>query len=250
VRQGRVIRNQRRVRGFIAIHSLHIHVSSGSEPDDWSIVLRVTLKATDETASKELKKSCKITALGQTRAMTGLSLSASGKWVIATAAHTVHVTTTSPKSKPGFIKYISPERLTCVTCHPTEDYFATGDVKGVIRLWYCLDERITVKTPGLEKKAQTTAWHWHAHAVSSLAFTSNGAYLLSGGEEAVLVIWQLHTGKKEFVPRVGAPITTISVVRPTNGEEEYLLGLADATYLFVSSGSLKVTRIFSRIKLR
>jgi NET1-associated nuclear protein 1 (U3 small nucleolar RNA-associated protein 17) len=62
------------------------------------------------------------------------------------------------------------------------------------------------------------------------------------------VIWQLHTGKKEFIPRVGAPIQTIGVCKMGN-EEEYLLGLADATYVFVSASRLKISRSYSRIKL-
>ena len=129
-----------------------------------------------------------------------------------------------------------------------EEYFATGDASGCIRLWYCLNESATVKTPGVEKTAQTTTLHWHAHAVSSLAFTANGAYLLSGGEEAVVVIWQLHTGKKEYVPRVGSPIVHIAVLS-TAGEEEYLLTLADASLVFVRASSLKISRSIARIKL-
>ncbi|KAJ7619182.1 WD40 repeat-like protein [Mycena polygramma] len=127
--------------------------------------------------------------------------------------------------------------------------FATGDDKGNIRLWYCLNDRLPDKPLGVEKKTQTTTLHWHAHAVSSLAFTSNGAYLLSGGEESVLVIWQLHSGKREFLPRIGSPIKTIAVSKVAGGEEEYLLGLADATYAFVGAASLKISRSYSRIKL-
>jgi NET1-associated nuclear protein 1 (U3 small nucleolar RNA-associated protein 17) len=37
----------------------------------------------------------------------------------------------------------------------------------------------------------------HAHIVRSMAFTKDGSYLVSGGEEAVLVIWQITTGEKE-----------------------------------------------------
>ena len=132
--------------------------------------------------------------------------------------------------------------------HPFEDYFATGDQKGVIRLWYCLNENLAVNVKGVEKRTQTMSFHWHAHAVSSIAFTSNGAYLLSGGEEAVLVIWQLHSGKKEFVPRLGAPINTLGVSRGP-GEESYLVGLADATYSFINPGSLRISRSYSGIKL-
>ncbi|KAF8973504.1 WD40-repeat-containing domain protein [Flammula alnicola] len=137
----------------------------------------------------------------------------------------------------------------CLAFHPFEEYFATGDDKGVVRLWYCLNDDLATKVRGVEKRTQTKSLHWHAHAVSSISFTPNGAYLLSGGEESVLVIWQLHTGKKEFVPRLGAPINTVSISTSSNSEEEYLVGLADETYTFVSSASLKITRSYSRIKI-
>jgi NET1-associated nuclear protein 1 (U3 small nucleolar RNA-associated protein 17) len=139
--------------------------------------------------------------------------------------------------------------LICLAFHPSEEYFATGDAKGNIRLWYCLNDQSVRKAIGVEKRAQTTTLHWHAHIVSSIAFTPNGAYLLSGGEEAVLVIWQLQSGKKEFVPRVGAAISTLAVCRANDREEEYLLGLADASYVFIGAGSMKISRTFSGIKL-
>jgi NET1-associated nuclear protein 1 (U3 small nucleolar RNA-associated protein 17) len=101
----------------------------------------------------------------------------------------------------------------------------------------------------VEKRAPTTTLHWHAHAVSALAFTPNGAYLLSGGEESVLVIWQIHSGKREFVPRVGAPIQSVTISRTQSGEEEYLLGLADASFVFISAAKLKISRSYSGIKL-
>ena len=208
-----------------------------------AVVLRVSLRTAGNTTS-----SAEIQPIGKTRFPTGLTLSPSGAWLIATAGNKAYVAMSSSFTS-GFTKYVSPERLTCLAFHPTEEYFATGDVKGNIRIWYCLNESLPVSVRGVEKKAQTTTLHWHAHAVSSIAFTPNGAYLLSGGEESVLVIWQLRTGRKEFVPRVGAPINTISISRMGSGEEEYLLGLADATYLFVSSATLKVSRSYSRIKL-
>ena len=211
--------------------------------DTNAVVLRVSLRTVGNTA-----KSAEIQPIGKTRHPTGLTFSPSGAWLIATAGNKVYVAVSSAFTS-GFTKYVSPERLTCLAFHPMEDYFATGDVKGNIRIWYCLNESLPVNVRGVEKKTQTTTLHWHAHAVSSIAFTPNGAYLLSGGEESVLVIWQLHTGQKEFVPRVGAPINTVAISRMGSGEEEYLLGLADATYLFVSAATLKISRSYSGIKL-
>ncbi|CDO72978.1 hypothetical protein BN946_scf185007.g32 [Trametes cinnabarina] len=199
--------------------------------EDNVAVLRVSLKPTAATATAPIQTSSEIVGVGKTRSTTGLAISPSGAWLVATAGHKAYVCRTDDL-KAGFTKFVSPERLTCLAFHPSEEYFATGDATGCIRLWYCLNESVAVKTPGVEKTAQTTTLHWHAHAVSSLAFTPNGAYLLSGGEEAVLVIWQLHTGKKEYVPRVGSPIVHIALLN-NGGEEEYLLGLADASFVFV-----------------
>ena len=54
-----------------------------------------------------------------------------------------------------------------------------------------------------------TTFHWHAQRVGCLQFTRDGAYLLSGGKEAVLVLWQLESGKKSYLPRLGAEITRL-----------------------------------------
>jgi NET1-associated nuclear protein 1 (U3 small nucleolar RNA-associated protein 17) len=186
--------------------------------------------------------------VGKTRTTRGLAVSAGGSWLVAIGGHKAYVAPTA-NLKAGFVKFVSPEALTCLASHPTEEYFATGDEKGNIRLWYCLDETIAVSRAEVERRAPTSTLHWHAHAVSALTFTSNGAYLLSGGEESVLVIWQIHSGKKEFVPRVGAPIDSVAVTRTQSGEEDYLLALADGSLVFIGSAKLRISRSYSGIKL-
>ena len=188
-----------------------------------------------------------------------MSLTASGNFLIVLGGHKVYVAPiemehelASRDRRADYTKLLSPEPLTCLAMHPTEEWFATGDSKGQIRLWYCLQDGIFAG-PSRERKVQTTTLHWHTHAVTSLAFTPNGAYLLSGGEEAVLVICQIHSGRKEFVPRVGAPIQSISVSDPqgANGSrtQEYLLGLSDGTLAFVRADLLRVHRTIARLKL-
>jgi len=225
-----------------------MQASNHSDSEENAAILKVSLHTAHASDSQSSKlRPSEITPIGKTRCPTGLSCSPSGSHVVVTAGHKVYAARTD-SLKAGFTKYVSPEHLTCLAFHPTDEYFATGDQSGVIRLWYCLNEQLAVKAIGVEKKTQTSSFHWHSHAVSALAFTSNGAYMLSGGEEAVLVVWQLESGKKEFVPRVGAPINTISVCRKTDGEE-CLLGLTDATNLFLDTTSLKLSRSFSRVKL-
>ena len=231
----------------IQYFTLNLHLGNPTSDDNAQVQI-VSLIPTAETAQLPVQKPSTIRVVGKARSTHGLSYSPSGAWLVAIGGHKAYVCRTSD-IKAGFTKLVSPEKLTCLALHPTDDYFATGDSKGVVRLWYCLNDSIPAGVTGVEKKAPTTTLHWHAHAVSSLAFTANGAYLLSGGEEAVLVIWQLHTGKREFVPRVGAPISSIALSTARSREEEYLLGLSDASYVFVRSGTLRISRTIAKVKL-
>jgi NET1-associated nuclear protein 1 (U3 small nucleolar RNA-associated protein 17) len=215
---------------------------------DNDIILRVSLKPSPATLHLPVQASSESIVVGKARSTRGLAVSAGGSWLVAIAGHKAYVASTR-NLKAGFVKFVSPEALTCLALHPTEEYFATGDEKGNIRLWYCLNDTIAAPKAEVEKRAPTSTLHWHAHAVSALTFTPNGSYLLSGGEESVLVIWQIHSGKKEFVPRVGAPIDSMAVSRTQNGEEDYLLRLADASLVFISSAKLKISRSYSGIKL-
>ncbi|KAF8999080.1 WD40 repeat-like protein [Cyathus striatus] len=213
-----------------------------------ALVMRISLKILETTKFGIGEKPQEVMAVGKMNLPTGLAISPNGEWMVATASHKVYVARTASLSS-GFTKYVSQEALTCLAFHPSEEYFATGDAKGFVRLWYCLNDDLAETAHGVEKKTQTSSMHWHAHAVSSIAFTPNGSYLLSGGEEAVLVIWQLHSGNREFVPRVGAPISTVSVCCSGDRDEEYLLGLADASYVFINTATLRITRSYSRVKV-
>jgi NET1-associated nuclear protein 1 (U3 small nucleolar RNA-associated protein 17) len=204
------------------------------------------LKPTDSTIESPRQKSSEVTPIGKVKTPAGLGISSSGQWLVAIGGHRVYVVKIAAL-KSGLTKFVSPEKLVTIAFHPKEDYFTTGDAKGVIRSWYCLKDEL-MGAVDAEKRAQTTTLHWHAHAVSGLAFTPNGAYLLSAGEEAVLVIWQLHSGKKEYVPRVGAPITGVAVCNASEREEEYLMTLSDGSHAFVSAASLKISRSFARVK--
>ncbi|XP_010525723.1 PREDICTED: WD repeat-containing protein 75 [Tarenaya hassleriana] len=110
------------------------------------------------------------------------------------------------------------------TFHPTERIIAAGDVTGRILIWRGFGNKKlasgdkTAKSrsaddmedgPGVRGGDDTdscTTWHWHSAGVNVLNFSSDGAYLYSGGKEGVLVVWQLDTGKKKFLPRIGSPL--------------------------------------------
>ncbi|KAI8812077.1 hypothetical protein BJ742DRAFT_80102 [Cladochytrium replicatum] len=130
--------------------------------------------------------------------------------------------------------------VTTMALHPTEPCVALGDALGKITLWYGL---LTS-----HKSVTTTSMHWHAHAVNHIAFTDDGSYALSGGEEAVLVLWQLQTREKQFLPRLGAgaDITSISV-SPSGSLYAVLQG--DNSVRVVSSLNLSIRTTISGLKI-
>ena len=52
--------------------------------------------------------------------------------------------------------------------------------------------------------------HWHAQAVTCLKATEDGGYLLSAGHEGVLVMWQLDTGYRQVLPRLGGAVIALA----------------------------------------
>lgn len=115
--------------------------------------------------------------------------------------------------------------ITAFAFHPTERVVAAGDVTGRILIWRGVGcqtftgagnnsiagglMKAEEEKPGVrgnDDAESCTTWHWHSTAVNVLFFSSDGAYLYSGGREGVLVLWQLETGKKKFLPRIGSPL--------------------------------------------
>jgi WD40 repeat protein len=64
--------------------------------------------------------------------------------------------------------------------------------------------------------------------------------MLSGGEEGVLVIWQLETGTKQFIPRLQSNILSISLSHDGN---TYALSMGDNRIKFVSAVSNRVEKV-------
>nr|CAB3267726.1 WD repeat-containing protein 75 [Phallusia mammillata] len=110
--------------------------------------------------------------------------------------------------------------ITCIASHPIEAIVATGHYNGEIRVWYNIFEN----TPIMNKQ------HWHSLEVLSLSFTPRGSSLLSGGHECVLVQWSDE--KKHFLPRLGSPISRITVA---NDNTLYACCHADNSITIISS---------------
>ncbi|KAL6562454.1 hypothetical protein OROGR_003461 [Orobanche gracilis] len=101
--------------------------------------------------------------------------------------------------------------ITALAFHPTEKVVAAGDITGRILIWrgvgrgtFGNDDKLSngrlnknvEDRPGVrddDDADSCTTWHWHSAQ-------------FSGGREGVLVVWQLDTGKKKFLPRIGSPL--------------------------------------------
>ncbi|KAF2084772.1 WD40 repeat-like protein, partial [Saccharata proteae CBS 121410] len=78
-------------------------------------------------------------------------------------------------------------------------------------------------------------FHWHRNAVGSVRWSLDGNYLLSGGQETVLVLWQLDTAKRQFLPHLTSPIDGM-VVSPIGSS--YAVQLADNSVIVLKTTDL------------
>ncbi|KAJ5389303.1 uncharacterized protein N7496_000371 [Penicillium cataractarum] len=111
---------------------------------------------------------------------------------------------------------------------------AVGETGGYILIYQ--DILSTLFGRSADKKSTPRKLHWHRGAVSSVRWSRDGNYLISGGQESVLVLWQLDTGRKQFLPHLSSPICNI-VVSP-NGNS-YIVKLADNSVMVLSARELQ-----------
>jgi NET1-associated nuclear protein 1 (U3 small nucleolar RNA-associated protein 17) len=128
-----------------------------------------------------------------------MCFSFNGEFVLSYAGKSLVVCNISKNRQRSFPTSFA---LGAIAGHPSELCVATGNERGEVEVWY--------GWTGRRQQPVKTVLHWHAHAVADLCFTTDGTFLLSGGEECVLVVWQLGLNEKHFRPRLGAPITRVS----------------------------------------
>ncbi len=210
------------------------------------------------------------------RAISTLSLSPNGRYLLATSFLNLHVLDVDTKTWCTFTTTYS---ITTSAWFPggnsklvptfmqgrQENWFATGDYKGQVRLWHGLEEAfrndLALKAQGrggdddeedIKGKLPCTVWHWHSHAVQAMAFSSTGAQLLTGGEENVLVKWEIESGRKDFVPRLGSGgIQSIGVksVRKGGDQEEYWVTMKDGSVMKNLTGTGAATGVGRAVRL-
>jgi NET1-associated nuclear protein 1 (U3 small nucleolar RNA-associated protein 17) len=173
------------------------------------------------------------------------TLAVSPKAVFLASVHNTELCVFALASRTLY-RYAHARELTSVQFHPFDPYLVTGACDGQLVLWHGFGAAVSAAASTASSAATaappeltTSVLHWHAHPVRATAFSDDGAYLLSGGAEAVLVLWQLESGHRQFLPRVGAPITGLSV---SPKGTLYALSCADNAIRLVGAVSSKVER--------
>ncbi|KAJ4131071.1 NET1-associated nuclear protein 1 [Fusarium equiseti] len=121
-----------------------------------------------------------------------------------------------------------------------------GGARGQIYLYRDALARSQALANGADKTPiQAQNFHWHRKAVHSVKWSHDGNYMISGGSENVLVLWQLDTGKKDFLPHLAASVENITV--SANGSS-YAVHLDDNSVMVLSTAEMKPTAYIAGIQ--
>ena len=111
-----------------------------------------------------------------------------------------------------------------------------GCMDGVIILYEDLLYRLVGREKGVkDADILSRRLHWHRQAVNTVKWSRDGNYLVSGGNETVLVIWQLDTNQQQFLPHLSTPILNLTV---SAAGSSYALRLADNSVMMLSTADL------------
>jgi len=131
------------------------------------------------------------------------------------------------QTKRRLIRHKVSRPVSSIDFHPFDAYIACGLENGQILLWGRF----------IQKKPIVSTMHWHSSAVRALLFSVDGGFLISGGSEGVVVFWQLATGYRQFLPRLGSPVNCLTCSK----RGDYLsVCLANNSIRIVGSVSFKI----------
>ncbi|KAG5997043.1 hypothetical protein E4U52_005186 [Claviceps spartinae] len=87
--------------------------------------------------------------------------------------------------------------------------------------------------------------HWHRKAVHAVKWSRDGNYFISGGSENVLVVWQVDTSRKDFLPHLSGSVENIVV---SASGASYVLHMDDNSAMVLSTAEMKPTTYIAGIQ--
>ncbi|KAF4955720.1 hypothetical protein FSARC_11781 [Fusarium sarcochroum] len=122
-----------------------------------------------------------------------------------------------------------------------------GGARGSIYLYHdALARSQALAKSGSEKELiQAQNFHWHRRAVHALKWSRDGNYMISGGSENALVLWQMDTGRKDFLPHLSGSVENIVV---SDNGSSYVVHLDDNSVMVMSTAEMKPTAYIAGIQ--
>ncbi|POR32737.1 U3 small nucleolar RNA-associated protein 17 [Tolypocladium paradoxum] len=122
-----------------------------------------------------------------------------------------------------------------------------GGARGSIYIYHDALSRVQAggKQQFVKDGIQVQKFHWHRKAVHSVKWSRDGNYFVSGGSENSLVIWQVDTAKRGFLPHLSGSVENIVV---SASGSSYVLHLDDNSAMIISTAEMKPTAYISGIQ--
>jgi NET1-associated nuclear protein 1 (U3 small nucleolar RNA-associated protein 17) len=201
---------------------------------DNTIVYRFAFGNSDEPT--QMRNICSL------KDCTTIDITKDGKWLAFGARYKAYVwpinKSTEDVPETQLRQHVFVEQITVLKFHPHKPILAVGDKSGKIT---CIANYISEES----KDHVRSIHHWHHLPVGCITFMADGSYLLSGGEESVMVIWQLDTGHKQFLPRMGGSIASITI---SPNHRFYCLGLDDNSIRLVNSVTQSIEQVIQGLQ--
>lgn len=131
--------------------------------------------------------SCGHVIRAHTGSVTGLSLHATGNYVLSSgsdgfwAFSDIYSGKVIMRHQSLHTKTEAVQSLTCTKCHPDGLICATGTEDGEVSIWNIRDMKKVAFLP-----------HTTNGAVRTVAFSENGFYLATGGSDGLIKLWDLR----------------------------------------------------------
>ncbi|KAI1459976.1 sporulation protein [Annulohypoxylon moriforme] len=122
-----------------------------------------------------------------------------------------------------------------------------GCARGAVFFYNDLVPQLTrlFSSKGHKSSLQPRKYHWHRKAVHAVKWSRDGNYIISGGSESTLVLWQLDTHKMDFLPHLSSTIENIVV---SERGSAYVVHLDDNSVIILSTAEMKPTTYISGIQ--
>ncbi|KPM37373.1 hypothetical protein AK830_g9212 [Neonectria ditissima] len=122
-----------------------------------------------------------------------------------------------------------------------------GGARGSIYLYHDVLVRSQAlgKSSSNKETIQAQKYHWHRKAVHAVKWSRDGNYMISGGSENSLVLWQMDTSRKDFLPHLSGSVENIVV---SADGSSYVIHLDDNSTMILSTAEMKPTAYIAGIQ--